>query len=108
MSSKDLIIKFYNEHSEFHFIPLKEFMVICNAPFSYVRQKFKEGEDVRLKYLGSFSLVHSRIPNILDYYRGSIERGYITEEDYLELEGNMNKQLELKRIYDEKVKMGIK
>lgn len=79
---KDLIEEFYNENPQYHFIPLKEFNIICNSPFSYTRECFERAEDVRLKYLGTFNAVQSRLKDVIKGFNDRLYKGHITQEYY--------------------------
>lgn len=82
--AKTLIEEFYEKNPQYHFLPLKEFTNICKAPFEYVKECFYKAEDVRLKYLGNFSVVESRKKKMIIDFNTRLERGSITKEQYNE------------------------
>jgi len=98
MDSGELIKEFYNKNSIFHFIPYKEFITICNAPFSYLKENMKKGEDTRLKYLGNFSVVPSRIRVNIEILQKAVLKGRMKIEDYKKYLDNLTKVKENEKI----------
>lgn len=82
--AKTLIEEFYEKNSQYHFLSLKEFNTICKAPFEYVKECFHKAENVRLKYLGNFSVVESRKKKMIIDFDTRLEKGSITKEQYNE------------------------
>lgn len=81
---KTLIEEFYEKNPQYHFLSLKEFNTICKAPFEYVKECFHRAEDVRLKYLGNFSIVESRKKKMIIDFNERLEKGFITQQEYNE------------------------
>ena len=82
MSSID---EFYTKHEDiYRDIPLSEFKLICNSPFMLIKEVMNRGllKDIRIKYLGVFQVVPSRIVHSLKKLESNFKEKKISKERY--------------------------
>lgn len=92
----DLIEEFYEENK--HIYPdlsISEFRLICNSPFSFVKQVINRGvlKNIRFQYFGVFEVMPSRVKYSLKTLEENYKSKKITEERY-------NKRKEILERYD--------
>lgn len=80
-----LVEEFYNKNKEtYPEISLEEFKLICSSPFLLIKEVMNRGllKDVRIKYLGLFKVVPSRVKYSLINLEKNYEEKKISKERY--------------------------
>ena len=92
----DLIEEFYEENKHtYPDLSISEFRLICNSPFSFVKQVINRGvlKNIRFQYFGVFEVMSSRVKYSLKTLEENYKSKKITEERY-------NKRKEILERYD--------
>ena len=93
----DLIEEFYEEVKYIYpDLSIDEFKIICNSPFSFVKQVINRGilKNIRFQYFGVFEVIPSRVKYSLKTLEENFKANKITEERY-------NKKKEILEKYGE-------
>lgn len=80
-----LIEEFYNKNKDtYPEVSLEEFKLICNSPFLLIKEVMNRGllKDIRIKYLGLFKVVPSRVKYSLINLEKNYEEKKISKERY--------------------------
>ena len=92
----DLIEEIYEENKHtYPDLSISEFRLICNSPFSFVKQVINRGilKNIRFQYFGVFEVMPSRVKYSLKTLENNYKTGKITEERY-------NKRKEILEAYE--------
>ena len=93
----DLIEEFYEENKHtYPDLSISEFRLICNSPFSFVKQVINRGtlKNIRFQYFGVFEVMPSRVKYSLQKLEENYKEKKISEERY-------NKRKEILERYGE-------
>lgn len=71
-----------DKYPELNFLQVQE---MCYTPFRMLKELWKKSclEEVRFKYFGTFRISNARLKAEYKYIGSELERGIITEEEYL-------------------------
>ena len=82
----DLIEEFYEENKHtYPDLSISEFRLICNSPFSFVKQVINRGvlKNIRFQYFGVFEVMPSRVKYSLKTLEENFKNNKISEDRYL-------------------------
>ena len=82
----DLIEEFYEENKHtYPDLSISEFRLICNSPFSFVKQVINRGvlKNIRFQYFGVFEVMSSRVKYSLKTLEENFKNNKISEDRYL-------------------------
>lgn len=82
----NIIEEFYDKEKDNYNLSLKEFNLICKAPFLLVKEVMNKGilKDIRFQYFGIFKVSSNRVKYTLSSLEESYSKGNISEKRYLE------------------------